>query len=454
MRTLLWFRGSDLRLGDQPAVAEAAAADECVAVFVLEPPTGRPNHRRYLLEALADLDDAISQAGGRLVVREGVPASELKSLAGEVGADCLVGIRGTDPAGRRIDAELERTFGDSVRLHDSATLQPPGTIRTGAGNPYSVFTPFARAFRNRVEVPRPEAPPTSMTGASIEIEGVELPRPDAASGFLRGGESAAGARLREFLTRAAHYDERRDRMDLEGTSRLSADLKFGTLSVREVWHAVGDALGDHDAAAVFQNELLWREFNASTLWDRPELLEEPFRATWAGFPWRDDEQGWAAWVEGRTGYPVVDASSRQLLAEGFVHNRARMISASFLTKHLLVDYARGEAHYMEHLIDGDPAQNVAGWQWSAGCGCDAQPWFRIFNPITQGKKFDPDGDYVRRWIPELANLPTRWIHEPWNAPPLELASAGIRLGADYPDPVVDHREARERFLRVAKSHLG
>ena len=245
-------------------------------------------------------------------------------------------------------------------------------------------------------------------------------------------------------------------MDVTGTSRLSADLKFGTLSPRTVWSAVDRRLRElsPDALRAYQNELLWREFAHSTLHDRPKLLEEPFRAEWRGFPWRADEDGWLAWVEGRTGYPVVDAAARELLATGFVHNRARMIAASFLAKHLLIDFRRGEAHYFDWLTDGDWANNDAGWQWSAGCGCDAHPWFRIFNPVTQGRKFDPEGTYVRTWVPELALLPARHIHAPWEAPAEVLAAAGVRLGANYPRPIVAHAAARQRFLDSAQRHLG
>jgi deoxyribodipyrimidine photo-lyase len=231
-------------------------------------------------------------------------------------------------------------------------------------------------------------------------------------------------------------------------------LKFGTISARKVWLEVERAFGTTPSGRAFLNELLWREFAHSTLWDRPELLGQPFQERFIDFPYRDDEEGWHAWVSGRTGYPVVDASARQLLGEGFVHNRARMISASFLTKHLLIDYRRGEAHYMKYLTDGDWAQNNTGWQWSAGSGCDAQPYFRIFNPLVQGEKFDPNGDYVRRWVPELARLPARYIHRPWEAKPSELEAAGVRLGETYPNPIIDHRIGRERFLEVAARALG
>jgi deoxyribodipyrimidine photo-lyase len=221
-----------------------------------------------------------------------------------------------------------------------------------------------------------------------------------------------------------------------------------------VWHEAGRAL---DQASLgyqkFTTELLWREFTHTTLWDRPELLNTPFRKDFVRFPWTTNAAWLDAWKQGTTGYPVVDASARQLLGEGYVHNRARMISASFLTKHLLCSYQEGEAHYMKYLVDGDWAQNNAGWQWSAGCGCDAQPYFRVFNPISQGEKFDPNGDYVRRWVPELAALDAKYIHAPWTAPPLTLRAAGITLGKHYPMPIVDHAAARSLFLDTAKRAL-
>ena len=242
-------------------------------------------------------------------------------------------------------------------------------------------------------------------------------------------------------------------MDLPGTSRLSADLKFGTVSVRTVWNAVHERAGNEGSARTYLNEILWREFSYSTLWDRPDILTNPYKPAFEGFPWSEDTASWKAWCEGKTGYPVVDASARQLLGEGFVHNRARMISASFLTKHLMVHYKHGESHYLKYLVDGDWAQNNAGWQWSAGCGCDGQPYFRVFNPFTQGEKFDPDGAYVRRWLPELSTMPTKYIHRPWEAPPAVLQQAGVRLGETYPRPIVDHKEARLRYLERAKAHL-
>ncbi len=228
-------------------------------------------------------------------------------------------------------------------------------------------------------------------------------------------------------------------MDREGTSRLSADLHFGRVSAASCWAAASGRPG----AEAWQRQLVWREFAHHLLREWPGVLEDPFQGAFRGFPWRSDPALFQAWVEGRTGYPIVDAAARQLLATGYVHNRARMVAASFLVKHLLVDYRLGEAHYLAHLQDADLANNSMGWQWSAGCGCDAQPWFRVFNPVLQGRRFDPDGAYVRAWVPELAALPSRAIHSPWEA--------GLPTG--YPSPIVDHAFARERFLALAKEHL-
>jgi deoxyribodipyrimidine photo-lyase len=424
-----------------------------LAIFLVPDSDDRPAHDRFLARSVGALRESIEKKGGRLDLLAGDPLTRLPELARQLEVDEIHTLRGTLPADRQLDQELRETLGERLHLHPGHTLAEPGSVQKPDGGTYAVFTPFSRRFLDVVEVGEVEPTPRKLPAppAHFEPQVVDYETDVEAIG-QPGGEDESRKRLKRFLD--VPYAKRRDRMDLEGSSRLSADFKFGTLSPREAWHAVAGRDGHAEDTKTFRNELIWREFNYTILAARPELLTEPFRANWQGFPWRDDPAGWQAWCEGRTGYPVVDASARQLLAEGFVHNRARMISASFLTKHLLLEYVEGEAHYFRHLADGDPAQNNAGWQWSAGCGCDAQPWFRIFNPITQGKKFDPEGDYVRRWVPELAGLPARWIHEPWNAPPLELASAGITLGKDYPEPIVDHAAARQRFLDVARGHLG
>ena len=468
MRTIVWFRGKDLRLSDHAPLRDAADAGEVIPLFVLDPCFFAPararafSHRmQFLLDSLGTLEANLADRGSRLVMVPGKSEEVVPRLARLWKADRVVAQRWVEPVGRERDRRVGEALGARFELYEGETLLPPGTVRTGAGRPYSVFSQFARAFSQTAMIGKPLATPASLPPLPRDLRAVAAAIPTCEAlgvernpAVLAGGERAARQRLRRFLRDgAAAYPERRDRMDLPGTSRLSVDLKFGTISVREVWTEVEGALGGTTAARSFLNELLWREFTHSTLWDRPELLEQPFRPAFAGFPWENDEERWQAWARGTTGYPVVDAAARQLLGEGFVHNRARMVSASFLTKHLMTDYRRGEAHYLKHLTDGDQAQNNAGWQWSAGCGCDAQPYFRIFNPVLQGEKFDPEGDYVRRWVPELGRVPARYIHRPWEAPEAVLRAAGLRLDEDYPRPVVDHRFARERFLAVAARHL-
>ena len=471
MRTLVWYRGKDLRVADHAPLRTAARDGEVIPVFVLDdfffaPDAARrtPFRIQFLLESLGSLAANLEHLGSRLILATGKSVDRIPELARQWRVDRVVAQSWVAPVGRARDRLVAGALRVPLQLFPTETLASPGSLRTGAGDPYSVFTAFARAFARDVKVEAPLPAPRSLPPLPPEVKAGKNALPSLDSLGLEhnprvqaGGERAARERLKTWLKRdAKDYDELRNRMDLDGTSRLSADLKFGTLSPRTVWHAVDRALRElsPDALRVYQNELLWREFAHSTLFDRPTLLKLPFRAEWQGFPWRDDEQGWQAWVQGHTGYPVVDAAARQLLATGFVHNRARMIAASFLAKHLLIDFRRGEQHYFELLTDGDWANNDAGWQWSAGCGCDAQPWFRIFNPVTQGQKFDPDGAYVRAWLPELARLPAKHIHAPWLAPPAVLASAGVRLGANYPLPVVEHAAARQRFLDSAKRHLG
>jgi deoxyribodipyrimidine photo-lyase len=454
-------------------LVEAARGGAVVPVFVLDPYFFAPDrakelpHRiQFLLESLVSLQKNLAELGSRLVVVQGKSTEVVPELAERLGAARVLAQGWVEPFARERDARISAKLGERFVLFEGETLVPKGTVRTGGGTPFSVFTPFARALRRALGRPRPVAVPKRLSAVAAKLPVVEVPIPTLESLGLShnprvvpGGERNARERLSRFVDGGgARYDVERDRMDLEGTSRLSADLKFGTLSARTVWDAVCRAkddgrLGDEPAEKLL-NELCWREFSHHTLWDRPHVLTQPFRADFIGFPWREDEAAWQAWVQGKTGYPVVDASARQLLGEGWVHNRARMISASFLTKHLGISYAAGEAHYLRWLVDGDWAQNNAGWQWSAGSGCDAQPYFRVFNPVAQGERFDPTGAYVRAWVPELAKLPDAFIHAPWLAPPEVLARAGVRLGRDYPAPIVDHAKARARFLETAKAHLA
>jgi deoxyribodipyrimidine photo-lyase len=469
VRTLVWFRGKDLRVADHAPLRDAMAKGEVIPLFVLDPyffdkerARRLPHRMQFLVDSLDALEKNVAHLGSRLILVSGRSTEVVPRLAREWRVDRVVAHRWTEPFGQERDRRVQAALPCPLELFEGETLAAPGSVRTAVGGSFTVFTPFARAFRKSVLVGTPLPAPRELPPLPRNIRVASVPVPTCEElGLVRnervlaGGERAGRARLDRFLRGAGGaYDVGRNQLDRDGTSRLSVDLKFGTLSARRVWTETGRGLAEHPAALrAFHDELLWREFAHQLLRERPELLREPFRKGFVGFPWRKDDDAFWAWQLGKTGYPVVDASARQLLGEGFVHNRARMISASFLTKHLLADFRLGEAHYLRYLTDGDWAQNDAGWQWSTGCGCDAQPYFRVFNPVTQGKTFDPSGDYVRRWVPELAAMPAAYIHAPWEAPAEVLRKAGVVLGKTYPRPIVEHAYARTRFLATAKGHL-
>lgn len=455
MTTLVWFR-LDLRLDDHPALLDAVERGAAVPVFVWSPEEeGRwapgAASRWWLRRSLASLDASLRARGSRLIVRRGPALKALRELARETGAGRVVWSRRYEPAAIARDAAVKealRADGLEAESFNSALLVEPWELKTGQGRPYQVFTPFWRACLDRAEpaAPRPapgrlEAPkswPESLPVAALGLDPA-IPWDAGLRAAWTPGEAPARERLSAWTAGAVGgYDAARDRLGEEGVSRLSPHLHFGELSPRRIWAEVSRrAAGDPaKGPEVYLKEVGWREFAHHLLHHFPRTPEAPLRAEFGAFPWRSDAKGLRAWTKGLTGYPVVDAGLRQLWATGWLHNRARMICASFLVKDLLVDWREGASWFWDTLVDADLASNTLGWQWTAGCGADAAPFFRIFNPVLQGKKFDPDGAYVRRWVPELAGLPAETIHEPWKA-------GGV---PGYPAPVVDHAEARERAL--------
>ena len=434
-------------------------------LFVIDPPllTGRfasPNRTWFLARSLDALSEALTARGSRLVIRRGDPAAIVPALARDVGAATVVVSRDYTPFGRARDravADVLESAGIGFHQERGLLVHEPEELQTANGRPFRVFTPFLRAWEGlplRDVLPPPDAISTpdgleSDLGALEELRAV---RPTAdPDHLLEPGAPAARDRLERWVTsEPGHgpmdYVSTRDRLsDPQATSRLSQDLRFGLLSPVDIAQAVRTR-GQSDGVRRYISELAWRDFYAHALWHEPRTAREPFLARYAGIEWPGGEAEAEAWREGGTGYPIVDAAMRQLAATGFMPNRARMIVASFLTKDLLVDWRVGEAHFMRHLVDGDPASNLGGWQWAASVGTDAQPFFRVFNPVTQGKRFDPDGAYVRRWLPELERVPDERVHAPWTMTREEQAAAACRIGIDYPAPSIDHAEARLRAL--------
>jgi deoxyribodipyrimidine photo-lyase len=466
---VLWFR-RDLRLADNRALAAAVESGRAVLpLFVLDDETpGRWRmggaSRWWLGRSLAALAAALEALGSRLLLRRGVALEVVPALAREVGASAVHATRRYEPwAGAEEHALLDELAaeGRAFRRFGGALLHEPEAVRSKAGEPFRVFTPFWRAA-SAVGAPPPlrprpnRIPPPDRWPASDRLESWALSptAPDWAGGLRASwqpGEAGAAAALDDFLSGAgARYAAERDRPDLAGTSRLSPHLHFGEIGPGACWHALERRLREApetgSGLAAFRRQLGWREFSYHLLHHWPTLPEAPFRRDLASFPWRDDGEALGAWQKGRTGYPIVDAGMRELWQTGWMHNRVRMIVASFLVKDLLVPWQAGEAWFHDTLVDADLANNAAGWQWVAGTGADAAPYFRVFNPVKQGQTFDPDGSYVRRYVPELARLPTAHLHAPWAAPSAVLAAAGVRLGESYPAPIVDHDAARRRAL--------
>jgi len=451
MTSVLWFR-RDLRLGDNPALLAACASGPVLALFVIDPalwgPAG-PSRRAYLSASLRALDASLRADGGRLCVVRGDPVRRVRRAAESVGAESVHVAADHGPYGARRDQEVEAALaekGVALVRTGSAYAVSPGRVRKADGSAYQVFTPFSHAWaehgwRGPVEAPR------GVTWLDLDEGTTEIPRPRLPAGLElpEAGEDAARRRWADFLDEGvADYDERRDRPDLPGTSRLSHHLKWGEIHPRTLLADLARLRGP--GARTYRVELAWREFYADVLDRRPDTARDYLRPEFARMPYDEPGERFEAWREGRTGFPAVDAAMRQLRATGWMHNRMRMVTASFLVKDLHVEWQHGARHFLHWLVDGDLASNNHGWQWTAGCGTDAAPFFRVFNPTAQGRRFDPDGAYVRRWVPELA--------DPDRVPDPHDPSLEVRQRVGYPVAILDHgterREALDRWETIRR----
>ncbi len=467
--SIVWFR-SDLRLEDQPALQAAMARKgPIIPAFIWAPDDESPwqsgaASRWWLHQSLVGLQHDLERLGSKLIIRRGPTLAALESLVSETSATAVFWNRRYEPSVQKRDAEVKSSLqssGVEAESFKGSLLFEPWEILNKQNQPYRVFTPFYRACLAAAPPHQPKAPPNKLctpehwpSSDSLCQLGLE-PQIDWAGGMREAWQpGAAGAKkqLEYFLAHGlAGYEQGRDTPGQEGVSRLSPYLHFGQVSPRQIWHAVQDLaseLGKKTTAAAegFLRQLIWREFAHHLLYHFPQTDDEPLHAEFAQFPWRDDRSALRAWQRGQTGYPFVDAGMRQLWTTGWMHNRVRMNVGSFLVKHLLLPWQAGARWFWDTLVDADLANNTLGWQWVAGCGADAAPYFRIFNPVKQAERFDADGAYVRRWVPELAALPDEWLQQPWAAPRETLKEAGIELGRDYPEPIVDHSEARQRAL--------
>ncbi len=463
--TIVWFR-DDLRLADNPALTAACRRrTPVIALYVHDEasPGIRPlggAARWWLHHSLTSLAADLKARGHTLVIQKGRAATVLPTLAKAAGAGAVLWNRRYGPA-RAVDDAVTRALSRAriaVETFEANLLFAPDGVRTGNGGSFQVFSSFWRAALRtgepRAPLPAPARIPAArpaFTGESIDSLDLIPVGHDWTADIRRTwqpGERTARARLKEFVARLDRYERERDVPAKDATSVLSPHLRFGEISPHQVWQAISDR-GVGAATEKFLSELGWREFAWHVLAARPDLATRNLKPAFDAFAWGKSyaDDVWA-WRRGRTGYPIVDAGMRQLWQTGWMHNRVRMIAASFLVKHMLTDWRIGEEWFWDTLVDADPANNPMNWQWIAGSGADAQPFFRIFNPVLQGEKFDADGTYVRRYVPELAALPARFVHKPWQAPERTLAAAGVRLGETYPLPLVDHAFARTRALEA------
>lgn len=458
---IVWLR-NDLRIEDNPALSAAyKTADKVVALYVHEVDSSlrRPGGaaRWWLHNSLVSLGSSLSERGIDLVVEEGEADAVLHRALKDSGADAVHWNRRYAPAERALDGAIKTDLqgkGLTVASHQGNVLAEPWTIQTGQDRPYSVFTPFWKSLR-QVAVDRPIPAPELRTSRARKAHidtGYEMPKwAKKLAPHWTIGEEAARERLENFLDQhVSEYADGRDFPAKEMTSRLSPHLRFGEISARQIWHTAKLRSEMEPALAgnidKFLSELAWRDFSYHQLYHRKDIARVPMQEKYADTPWRHAKADLSRWQRGLTGLPIVDAGMRELWETGYMHNRVRMLVASLLTKNLLIDWREGEDWFWDCLVDADEANNPASWQWVAGCGLDAAPYFRIFNPVTQGERFDAAGDYVRRWVPELAALPEKWVHKPFDAPKDVLRKASVVLGKTYPNPIVDLKQSRQRAL--------
>ncbi len=459
--TNIWWIRRDIRLYDNAALNAATQnTDYLIPLFIIEPELmekAAPKRRAFLLNALADLDQQLKGLGSRLIIRQGPALKVFQSLKKSLDDLSIFAHEDFSPFARQRDEEIAAAF--NLQRFPGVVLRHPTDVLKSDGNPYIVFTPYKNTwYQGRLPAPANCIPtPGSLPPLPQGLGSENLPTAESLEAFPATAEGAQ-QRLSAFIQEDSMlYQSRRDLLNLDGTSRLSPYLRFGLLSARETFAQAQLAFSQAESGPpreeiqTWMDELVWREFYTSILYHFPHVMAGPFREDYKNIPWRNAPQDLKAWQMGQTGYPVVDACMRQLLETGWMHNRGRMIVASFLTKDLLINWQEGEAWFMANLVDGDPAANNGGWQWSAGTGTDAAPYFRIFNPVTQGLKFDPNTEYIARWVPELRELPIKYRHEPWQMAEVEAQKYDFQLGRDYPHPIVDHKFARQRTLAAYKS---
>ena len=459
MKIIVWIR-EDLRIFDNPALHYAAQKGAILPVYIYPEGLGGASYW-WLHHSLETLIAKFKKQGVKLILQTGKPKKILLSLSEQIGADEVVWNRVYSPAGIEQGKQVKEVLtGIKTKSFNAQLLIEPTQILNKQGTPFKVFTPFWRHCQSVLDI-LPLLPEPQMEGIDEKVESQTLEswellptKPNCASGLLKrwqAGEDQAQKRWSFFLeSTISRYKEGRDFPSQDNTSYLSPHLAFGEIGSKQIWFETQQAIANNDIdsanGAKFLAEIGWREFSRYLLVHFPHIVDKPFNSRFENFPWQREPALLKAWQQGQTGYPIVDAGMRELWATGYMHNRVRMVVASFLTKHCLTHWREGMEWFWDTLVDADIANNTASWQWASGCGADAAPYFRIFNPILQGEKFDKDGIYIKKWLPELAKLPAKYINKPWEADPMTLLSADVRLGESYPYPIVDHKEARELAL--------